>query len=116
VPESRIVNGLGLQTSITRPTERKRLFRSITNRAFRTGLALTRREPAIVTRDSHSVINSERHIQALWINGDVENGYEATEVLWEMAARADFPVPAEMRKILKRKGVVTTAAKGIETV
>jgi hypothetical protein len=36
---------------------------------------------------------------------------EAAEVLWEMAARAGFPVPAEFRKVLKRRGVVTKAKK-----
>jgi hypothetical protein len=43
-----------------------------------------------------------RAAAALVLNDDLENGYEAEEILWEMAARAGFTPPASIAKKLRR--------------
>jgi hypothetical protein len=51
-----------------------------------------------------------RAAAALVLNDDVEGMHEIAEVLWEMAARADFRPPSDIAKKMRRRGVAI--AKG----
>ena len=66
---------------------------------------------AILKLPSHGRVGEGvRAAAALTLSDDMENGHEAAEMLWAMAARAGFTPPPAVAKRLKRKGVLELRA------